>query len=152
MNITYTNNHARGIYETHGAPAYATTGSAGLDLRATNTTRIPAGEQRTITTGIAAAIPENHVGLLVIRSSLGKHHRLNLANSVGVIDSDYRGEIAAVIRSHGRKSYLIEEGERVCQLVIIPIAQPAITTVDSLDATARGTGGFGSTNKERDHA
>ena len=112
-------------------PAYATPGSAGMDLRAcidSPVTILP-GEQGLIPTGLAIK------------------HGLSPANCVGVIDSDYRGEVVVALRNYAGEPYTVEPGERVAQLVLTPVTQAAVSVVDSLDETQRGEGGFGSTGR-----
>ncbi len=131
-------------------PAYATGGSAGMDLRACidAPVTIPAGERGMIPTGLAIALPGSEwVALVYARSGLAIKHGLAPANCVGVIDSDYRGEIVVGLRNAGREDYTVEPGERVAQLLIMPVTQARITVVDELDETDRGAGGFGSTGR-----
>lgn len=131
-------------------PAYATPGSAGMDLRACidEPVTVPAGERAKIPTGLAIALPgPEWVALVYARSGLAIKHGLAPANCVGVIDSDYRGEIVVGLLNASREPYTIEPGERVAQLVIMPVTQAQITVVDELDETERGAGGFGSTGK-----
>ena len=131
-------------------PAYATDGSAGMDLRACidQAVTIPAGEREPIPTGLAIALPGPElVALVYARSGLAMKHGLAPANCVGVIDSDYRGEIVVGLRNASREDYIVEPGERIAQLVITPVAQAKITITDTLDETARGEGGFGSTGR-----
>lgn len=131
-------------------PAYATPGSAGMDLRACidEAVTIPAGERRMVPTGLAIALPgPEWVALVYARSGLAIKHGLAPANCVGVIDSDYRGEIIVALTNLSDESYTVQPGDRVAQLVIMPVTQAQITVVDELDETARGAGGFGSTGK-----
>lgn len=108
-------------------------------------TTIGPGDALTIGTGIAVAIPEGYVGLLFARSSLGVKMRLDLANGTGVIDSGYRGEVKAVLRNTGTRNQIVKQGERICQLVVVPVNLTPWVEVEHLDATERGEGGFGST-------
>lgn len=139
-------------------PQYATAGSAGLDLRACLDAPLTlerhaagAAEGRwncvKVPTGLAMAIPEGYVGLIFARSGLATKHGLAPANCVGVIDSDYRGEIVVALVNLGAEDYIIQPGERIAQLVIVPFAQPALVETGALSQTDRGTGGFGSTGK-----
>lgn len=131
-------------------PAYATPGSAGMDLRACidEAVTIPAGERGMIPTGLAIALPgPEWVALVYARSGLAIKHGLAPANCVGVIDSDYRGEIVVGLLNSSGEAYTIEPGERVAQLVIMPVTQARITVTDTLDETERGEGGFGSTGR-----
>ena len=131
-------------------PTYATAGSAGMDLRACIDAgvTIQPGEQALIPTGLAISLPSaDYVALLYARSGLAIKHGLSPANCVGVIDSDYRGEVVVALRNYGKESYTVEPGERVAQMVITPVVQAKVTVVDELDDTARGAGGFGSTGR-----
>ena len=131
-------------------PAYATPGSAGMDLRAcidAPVTILP-GEQGRIPTGLAIALPgPEWVALLYARSGLAIKHGLSPANCVGVIDSDYRGEVVVALRNYAGEPYTVEPAERIAQMVITPVTQAAVSVVDSLDETERGEGGFGSTGR-----
>ena len=135
----------------HGAqlPTYGSSGAAGADLYACMDTPVTVapGETVWIPTGVAMEIPKGCAGLVFARSSMGVKRDLAPANKVGVIDSDYRGEIHVVLHNHGAKQQLVEPGERVAQLVIVPVFTPGFCQVDALDDTARGAGGFGSTGK-----
>ena len=129
-------------------PEYATSGSAGMDLCAhlEEITEIHPGETLRVPTGIAIALPDtNHVALVCARSGLSVKHGINLANSVGVIDSDYRGEICVGVIKQTDPEYTIEPFERIAQMVIEPVELPEIVEVEDLDDTDRGAGGFGST-------
>jgi dUTP pyrophosphatase len=125
-------------------PSYATPGSAGLDLTATSCRVSADGSLVTYGTGLAVAIPEGYVGLLFPRSSVCKMG-LSLANSVGVIDSDYRGELLVAFYAP-EGSNLYTPGARMAQLVVVPLAQFPIESAEDLGDTQRGSGGFGSTN------
>ena len=130
-------------------PAYATEDAAGADLyaRPGEEVLIPAGETRLIHTGIALEIPKGFGGFIYARSGLATKSGLAPANKVGVIDSDYRGEIFMALHNHGAAAQTVEHGERVAQLVLTPYVTAQFETVDSLEDTARGAGGFGSTGK-----
>ena len=131
-------------------PTYATAGSAGMDLRACidEPVTVPAGERAMIPTGLAIALPgAEWVALVYARSGLAIKHGLAPANCVGVIDSDYRGEIVVGLLNSSKEDYTVEPGERVAQLVIMPVAQAEIVVTDTLDETQRGAGGFGSTGR-----
>lgn len=135
-------------------PTKATDGSAGFDLRAKKETLLSTGERVLVGTGVRATIPEDHVGLLFPRSSLSKFG-VQMTNSVGVIDSDYRGEIMASLMYNGTtgwNGYTIPKYERIVQLVIVPVPQFEVSvdkysTEEQWNNTIRGTGGFGSTGK-----
>lgn len=131
-------------------PTRATTGSAGMDLYACieESITINPNELKIIPTGIAVALPNNEVAaFLYARSGLGVKHGICLSNGVGVIDSDYRGEVCVGLCNVSDKSYTIEPFERVAQMVIAPVIIPEITETNDLDSTHRGQGGFGSTGK-----
>lgn len=126
------------------APRRAHPTDAGLDLTVTETVKVRRGDVTLAPTGVSVAIPDGHVGLLLARSSLAVKHGVHLANSVGVIDADYRGQIMAPLTTTGN-IVRIPAGTRIAQLVILPIATPTVQVVDNLDNTERGHGGFGST-------
>lgn len=132
-------------------PAYATPGSAGMDLRAcldAPVTLLP-GQRAKIPTGFAIALPSaDYVALIFARSGLATKHGVGLSNGVGVVDSDYRGEIVVGLVNQGSEPYTVEPGERVAQLAVLPVVQPSLTWTDALDETDRGAGGFGSTGKQ----
>lgn len=131
-------------------PAYATPGSAGLDLCAALSAPviIEPGQRGRIPTGIAVQLPSrNLVGLVFVRSGLAFRYGLTLANAVGVIDADYTGEIICSVVNHGHERLTINPGERIAQLVCVPIAIAEIEHVDELAETDRGPGGFGSTGR-----
>lgn len=126
-------------------PTRAHPTDAGLDLYAAETVHVIPNQVTLVPTGIAVAIPEGHVGLLAARSSLATKKAMTLANGVGVIDPDYRGEIQVPITPLDGCRNLIQAGTRIAQLVILPIALPRLDVVADLDDTTRGTGSFGST-------
>jgi dUTP pyrophosphatase len=130
-------------------PTYSTSGSAALDLRACldQPQTVFPGETALIPSGIAISIHDpGLVALLVPRSGLGIKHGIILANTIGVIDSDYQGEIGIGIINRGAVSYTIEPGERICQMMFVPLTQVALELVAEFSKeTDRGTGGFGST-------
>lgn len=136
------------IGDTIELPAYASEGSAGLDLRACihSALVITPGETTLIPTGIAIYIRDpGYAGLIVPRSGLGHKHGIVLGNLVGLIDSDYQGQLFVSCWNRGDKAYTIAEGERIAQLVIVPVAQVGFNQVDNFDSSERGSGGFGST-------
>lgn len=129
-------------------PAYATPGAAGLDLRACleEPVTLAPGERSLIPTGIAIALPSPAwVALVFARSGLASRHGIQLANGVGVIDSDYRGEIRCALQNAGREPFSVQPGDRIAQLVVMPVARIVWQEVDDLEPSARGAGGFGST-------
>lgn len=128
----------------------ATKGSAGMDLHACidNEITIEPGEIKVIPTGIAIALEnENYVAYIYARSGLAIKHGITLANCVGVVDSDYRGEVCVGLTNISRNAYTITPDERIAQLVIAPVCVCDAVEVESLDDTERGEGGFGSTGK-----
>lgn len=129
-------------------PAYATEGSAAVDLRyaGDETLKIAPGERKLVPTGIAIA-PETTgvVALLFARSGLASKKGLTLSNCVGVIDSDYRGEISAAMINLGSEEVILEPGERIAQLMFVPTLTANFIEASELDETSRGAGGFGST-------
>lgn len=128
-------------------PTYGSADAAGADLYACIDAEktIAPGETLLVPTGIAMAIPTGYVGLIFARSGLACKRDLAPANKVGVIDSDYRGEIMVALHNHGKQNRAIEQGERIAQIAIMPVTQPAFELCESLDETQRGEGGFGST-------
>lgn len=130
-------------------PTYGSADAAGADLYVCSAeeTAIGPGQTVMLSTGIAVAIPRGYVGLIFARSSLGTKRGLAPANKVGVIDSDYRGEIKISLHNHSGELQVLQPYERVAQLVIMPYLQEIYEETDILDETARGTGGFGSTGR-----
>ena len=130
-------------------PTYGSVEAAGADLYACleSPVTIEPGETVWIPTGIALEVPKGCAGLVYARSSMGVKRGLAPANKVGVIDSDYRGEIRVVLLNHGKQTQMVEHGERVAQFLITPVLTPAYMEVESLSDTDRGAGGFGSTGK-----
>lgn len=132
-------------------PAYATDGAAAMDLRACLETActLQPGETALIPSGIAISIHDPCiVALLLPRSGLGIKHGIVLANTVGVIDSDYQGEIGIGVINRGTAAYTIEPGERICQMMCMPVVQVALDIVSEFSQeTGRGSGGFGSTGR-----
>ncbi len=130
-------------------PTYGSPSAAGADLYSCldSALEIPPGETRFVHTGLCAEIPQGFAGLVFARSGLACKKDLAPANKVGVIDSDYRGEIMVAIHNHGKEVRFIEPGERVAQLLIMPYAAANFVESDELSDTVRGEGGFGSTGK-----
>ncbi len=131
-------------------PVRGTSGSAGLDLHALldSPLTIPPGALVSVPTGIAVGLPSREtVGLVFARSGLAVKHGIALSNGVGVIDSDYTGEIRVGLCNQSQKAYELRPGERIAQLVVVPICLPEIVEVACLDETERGSGGFGSTGR-----
>ena len=144
-------------FEGLSLPRYQTDGAAGLDLCAA----VPADqpvilkplERRLIPTGLSMAIPSGYEGQVRARSGLALKQGLALVNAPGTIDSDYRGEVGVLVINLGQESITLERGMRIAQLVIAPVIQCQIDAVTSLDDSARGSGGFGSTGvtSDKDH-
>lgn len=131
-------------------PFYATPGSAGMDLKAclSEPVTLKPLERALIPTGIAISLPDASYGaFLFARSGLASKHGITLANCVGVIDSDYTGEIKVALVNLSNNDYTVENGERIAQLVIMEVAKADFTVTDELDKTQRGSGGFGSTGE-----
>lgn len=130
-------------------PSYGSDGAAGADLYAClqESITIDPGETAWIPTGISLEVPAGYAGLIYARSSLGVKRGLAPANKVGVIDSDYRGEINVVLLNHGKEPQMISNGDRIAQFLITPVLTPRFIEVKELSDTDRGAGGFGSTGK-----
>ena len=128
-------------------PAYGSADAAGADLYALTDgpVTIAPGETVMLHTGLAFAIPKGYVGLVCARSSMGAKRGLAPANKVGVIDADYRGEVRVALHNHGSIPQVVEDGDRVAQLLIVPYLTAQFVQAEALDSTARGAGGFGST-------
>lgn len=139
------------VRENAKVPFRATSGSAGLDLCAAIDEPIvlKGGATAVIPTGIAIALPSNEYGAFVFpRSGIAIKHGIGLLNSVGVVDSDYRGEIMVGVINQISEEYVIQPGERIAQMVIMPVSMMPVEEVAELDETVRGDGGFGSTGKQ----
>ena len=130
-------------------PTYGSEEAAGADLYACleSSVTIAPGESVFIPTGIALEVPKGCAGLVYARSGMSVKRGLAPANKVGVIDSDYRGEIRVVLLNHSKQFQTVEPGERVAQFIITPVLTPDYEEVETLSDTVRGTGGFGSTGK-----
>ena len=127
-------------------PTYGTDYAAGADLyNAMGEVTINPGETILIKTGIALEVPNGYAGLIYARSGLATKRGLAPANKVGVIDSDYRGEVMVALHNHGNQVQVLEQHERIVQLVITPYLKAVFEQTDELEDTSRGTGGFGST-------
>ena len=131
-------------------PEYATAGSAGMDLRAAleKTTTITPGETLLIPTGISIYVEDPNMAAVVLpRSGLGHKHGIVLGNLVGLIDSDYQGQLFVSCWNRGKNSFTIEVGDRIAQLVIVPVIQVDFEVVENFESTHRGAGGFGHSGK-----
>jgi len=130
-------------------PAYATDHAAGIDLLAAVADRveIAPGGRKLVPTGIAIALPAGYEAQIRPRSGLALKHGVTLLNSPGTVDADYRGEIGVILINHGETPFIVARGDRIAQLIIAPVSRLAWEEVAALPASARGTGGFGSTGK-----
>ena len=130
-------------------PIYGSPEAAGADLYACldSDVTIPAGKTVFVPTGLALEVPKGCAGLIYARSSMGAKRGLAPANKVGVIDSDYRGQVMVALHNHGQEDQIVQPGERVAQLLITPVFTPGFQEVDDLTTTERGAGGFGSTGR-----
>ena len=128
-------------------PKRAHPDDAGLDLHARNPLELDPGQRSTVDTGVALAIPPGYAGLLLPRSGLASRYGIGVVNGPGLIDAGYRGEIRVVLVNLGERRVSIARGDRIAQLLIVPIALPQIEIVETLDATERGPGGFGSSGR-----
>lgn len=133
----------------HGYPKIATGGSAGFDLRADLLNNITILPQETclVATGCSIELPPNLCALVLPRSGLAYKHSITVANTPGLIDPDYRGEICVLLRNEGNEKFTVEDGDRIAQLLFVPFVIPSFISVDELSQTTRNIGGFGSTGK-----
>lgn len=132
-------------------PTYATSGSAGMDLRACldQAWTLQPGETQLIPTGLAIHIGDPNLAAVILpRSGLGHKHGVVLGNLVGLIDSDYQGQLMISCWNRGQQSFVIEPGERIAQMVFVPVLQVELAVVDEFDQSARGTGGFGHSGRQ----
>ncbi len=134
----------------HALPQFETTQSAGMDLRANIDAPVvlQPGDRTLIPTGIKIALPEGYEAQIRPRSGLAYKHGITVLNSPGTIDADYRGDVGVLLINHGREAFTVEDGMRVAQMVVAQYSQFEWESVEDLDETARGTGGFGSTGKQ----
>ena len=139
--------HAQGV----PAPAYASEGAAGMDLRAAVPADAPLtlrpGGRALVPTGFAVALPPDHEAQVRPRSGLALKSGVTCLNSPGTIDADYRGEVGVILVNHGAEPFTVARGDRIAQLVVAPVSRAAWDEVETLDDTARGAGGFGSTGR-----
>ncbi|MDA7984479.1 MAG: dUTP diphosphatase, partial [Alphaproteobacteria bacterium] len=126
-------------------PSYATSGAAGMDLRASEDVVLGAGERLAVPTGLVVALPEGYEGQVRCRSGLALRHGLSLVNGVGTIDSDYRGEVKVLMVNLGSEEVVLKRGERVAQMVVVAVERVELEESENLSETSRGSGGFGST-------
>ena len=131
-------------------PAHATDGSAGIDLRAciNEALTLEPGQTELLPTGMAIHIEDSSLAAMILpRSGLGHKHGVVLGNLVGLIDSDYQGQLMVSCWNRGNTTFTVEPGERIAQLVLVPVVQAELDIVDSFEESERGTGGFGHTGK-----
>jgi dUTP pyrophosphatase len=125
-------------------PAYETSGAAGMDLRSAEDLVLAPGARALVPTGIAIALPEGYEAQVRPRSGLAVKHGVTVLNAPGTIDCDYRGEIRVPLINHGEQEFRIARGDRIAQMVVAPVIRAEWIETSTLDDTARGTGGFGS--------
>ncbi len=127
-------------------PRYAHPGDAGADLVSTDDVELAPGERATVGTGVAIALPDGYAAFVVPRSGLAARHGLTVVNSPGTVDAGYRGEIrVTLLNTDPRSAYRISAGDRIAQLVVLPVSRARFIPVDRLPGSGRGDGGFGST-------
>lgn len=129
------------------SPRPAHDGDAGFDLAAAIDVELVPGQRGAVPTALAVAIPDGFAGLVLPRSGHAARHGIGLVNAPGLIDSGYRGEIKVLLINHGDETVTFRRGERIAQLMIVPLPYVELIEVDELDSTGRGTGGFGSTGR-----
>lgn len=132
-------------------PEYKTPGAAGADLRSIEDVEIPSSQWRLIKLGFAMALPQGYEAQVRPRSGLAMQHGVTVLNSPGTVDCDYRGEMKVMLVNHGPNTFYVNKGDRIAQMVVSSVVDGLNLmpqTVQTLDATARGTGGFGSTGKD----
>jgi dUTP pyrophosphatase len=134
----------------HALPQFETTQSAGMDLRANIDAPVvlQPGDRALIPTGIKMALPDGYEAQIRPRSGLAYKHGITVLNSPGTIDADYRGDVGVLLINHGQEAFTVEDGMRVAQMVVAQYSQFEWESVEDLDETARGAGGFGSTGKQ----
>ncbi len=138
-------------FEDLNLPHFATASAAGVDLEAavTEPLTLAPGARALVATGLSMALPQGYEAQIRPRSGLAYKNGVTVLNSPGTIDADYRGEVKVLLINHGDQDFVIERGMRIAQMVIAPYTQPAWAVVDTLDETARGQGGFGSTGVKK---
>ncbi|GAA4155623.1 hypothetical protein GCM10022286_04820 [Gryllotalpicola daejeonensis] len=128
------------------APVYAHPGDAGADLTAAEAVRIEPGQRVIVPTGVSVALPEGYVGFVVPRSGLAARHGITIVNTPGTLDAGYRGEIKVILlNTDATEPYDVAVGDRIAQLVVVPVVRARFVPVEALPESARGAGGFGST-------
>jgi len=138
---------------TGAAPAYAHPGDAGADLVSSETVVLRPGERRTVGTGLAIALPDGYLGFVVPRSGLAARHGITIVNAPGTVDAGYRGELrVTLLNTDAREPYTVSAGDRIAQLVVMPLARARFVPVTRLPGSERGERGFGSTGYAAEHA
>lgn len=136
------------VIDDHGrVPAYSRADDAAVDLRASESCYIKAGAVRLVDTGVRVAIPNGYVGLVCPRSGMACKHEVTVINTPGVIDPNYRGSIKVGLVNHNSVGFDIREGDRIAQLLIVPVPRVAFQQIEELDDTERGADGFGSSGR-----
>jgi dUTP pyrophosphatase len=134
------------LITTDQLPEYAHPGDAGADLRAAEAVELAPGERATIGTGVAIALPDGYAAFVVPRSGLAAKHGITIVNSPGTVDAGYRGEIrVTLLNTDARSAYPVAVGDRIAQLVVMPVSRARFVQVETLPGSHRGEGGFGST-------
>jgi dUTP pyrophosphatase len=139
-----------------GLPAYAHPGDAGADLTSTEALRLEPGQRALVGTGVRIALPDGHVAFVVPRSGLATKHGITIVNTPGTVDAGYRGELkVTLLNTDPTEPYDVAVGDRIAQLIVMPVARARFIPVDALPDSARGEGGFGSTgyqNEMKEHS
>lgn len=128
-------------------PSQAHPGDGAVDLYARKALSLAAGAWALVPTGVAIAIPEGHAALVVPRSGLAARHGVGVGNAPGLVDAGYRGEVGVIVINHGSDTFEIARGDRIAQLMVVPVASQEWVEVEDLPDTSRGAGGFGSTGR-----
>lgn len=135
----------KALNEAAKIPSYAYSGDAGMDLRASESLTLQSFERALVPTGLAIALPEGYAGFVLPRSGLAIKHGITVLNTPGLIDSNYRGELKVILQNtDSHEPFTIHVGDRIAQLVVMPVPHMSFTPVDALSSTERGEGGFGS--------
>ena len=132
-------------YRAESAPAYQTAGAAGCDLVSSEDVELAPGKWSAVCTGLFLEIPAGYAGYVCPRSGLALKSGVSVLNSPGIIDSDYRGEVKVILVNHTDLKYKVKRGDRIAQLLFVPVIQAVLRNSDELSNTSRGSGGFGST-------
>ncbi|ROS73984.1 dUTP pyrophosphatase [Curtobacterium sp. PhB130] len=133
------------LWTGENAPGYAHPGDAGADLVSTEAFVLAPGERRLVGTGLSIALPDGHAAFVVPRSGLAAKHGITIVNAPGTVDAGYRGEIkVALLNTDATEPYAVQAGDRIAQMIVMPVTQAVFTRVDALPDSVRGQGGFGS--------